>query len=199
MLALNECGHEFCAECWCTHFEAVLSSAGSTAAFECMQTKCKTIADKDFVLRCLSFSNVENNIVGSAYKYRVLLATDLIKESDDLQICPGEKEESPSTSTQSYTGTPQMTPRIGATTAPSNIRLVSTITSTPTISFSYIRGTPKVSGSIGSAVSASAMPSTPPQSSHSTSSMSTISTPTSSNTLNIQSEPIFLSIFSLSF
>lgn len=179
MLALQECGHEFCIECWCSHFESILCSAASSSSFECMQTKCKTVAGKYFVLRCLALSNGGNDRIGTAYKYRVLLATDLIKESEDLQICPGEKDESESlSSTPKYTGTPQTTPRTTSSTASSSqIRLVSTISSTPTISFSYVRGTP----STGSSSQASKIIVSTP-----TSSNSITSTPTSANNQNTQ-------------
>lgn len=175
MLKLHECGHVFCIECWSFHFQSILSSAASSAAFECMQTKCKSIADKEFVLKCLEFGGGGDQT--SAYKYRVLLAKDLVKESEDLQICPGEKDESESESSlvQNYTGTPQMTmtPRIGTATASSNsnIRLISTISSTPTISFSYVR---KPNGT-GTTTTTSATPSTPQFS-------SITSTPTLTNT-----------------
>lgn len=129
MLALDECGHEFCVECWCAHFESVLNSAYTSAAFECMATKCKVIADKEFVLKCLAWSSSDE----TAFKYRVLLAKDLVKESEDLQLCPGEKDESEPATAFNYAGTPRSVP------SSNNIRLVSTISSTPTISFSYVR------------------------------------------------------------
>lgn len=162
MLSLEECGHEFCQECWRTHFESVLSSAYTASAFECMQTKCKVVADKDFVLRCLMAAH-ESNSTGSverAYKYRCLVATDLVKESEDLQMCPGEKDESENetaTSSRIYTsggsGTPQMTPSSTHSGAPASyIRLVSTISSTPTISFSYQVRNNSISSSTSSSV-----------------------------------------------
>lgn len=65
---------------------------------------------------------------------------DLVKESDDLQICPGEKAAIGSDE-RSIQGTPQ-TPKVlnaGASNSTTNIRIVSTISSTPTISFSFIQ------------------------------------------------------------
>lgn len=175
MLKLQECGHVFCIECWSFHFQSMLSSAASASAFECMQTKCKSIADKEFVLKCFEFGAGNDQ---AAYKYRVLLAKDLVKESEDLQICPGEKDESESESSlvKNYTGTPQMTatPRIG-TAANSNIRLISTISSTPTISFSYVTKPNGTRTTTTTTTTTSATPSTPQFS-------SITSTPTLTNT-----------------
>jgi hypothetical protein len=64
--AIDECGHFFCRECWRMHFESLINDsfwnrfAATSRAFECMQTKCKAIASKDFVLKCLKY-NVNNN------------------------------------------------------------------------------------------------------------------------------------------
>lgn len=192
MMALAECGHEFCAECWRTHFESILSSAASTAAFECMQTKCKAIASKDFVLQCLTHSQLplppgsaetsaeQTSATSAAYKYRVLLATDLVKESEDLQLCPGEKEEAEVVAaatrpgSTNYAGTPRTTTTNTTTTTTtgtaSNIRIVSTISSTPTISFSYVRNAPHGVSSTSS-----------PHSSFTYSNSPIISTPTTSS------------------
>jgi ariadne-2 len=97
MIGLDECSHYFCLDCWSMHFESLINSAQSSN-FECMQTKCNVIANKEFVLRCLTSNNSSNNTSGSysdhkdklVERYKKLITVDLIKESDDLQLCPGE-------------------------------------------------------------------------------------------------------------
>jgi hypothetical protein len=55
--ALPQCGHSFCTECWSMHFEHLVNIGSSSLnSFECMETKCKCIASKDFVLNCLKTS-----------------------------------------------------------------------------------------------------------------------------------------------
>lgn len=124
--ALDECSHYFCQECWRAHFESLINESfwdrysATSKTFQCMQTKCKTVANKDFVIKCLKY-NVNNNedsysagnksfngsnatsekkeLIKSTTinshrnlqkRYRELVALDLIKESDDIQICPGD-------------------------------------------------------------------------------------------------------------
>lgn len=64
--AIDECSHYFCRECWRMHFESLINEsfwnrfAATSRVFECMQTKCKAIASKDFVLNCLKY-NINNN------------------------------------------------------------------------------------------------------------------------------------------
>lgn len=125
--AIDECSHYFCRECWRTHFESLINEsfwnrfAATSKAFECMQTKCKSIASKDFVLNCLKYNinNNENNYFAGntltnnkenetpqtplwrkalqsnttrnlPHRYRQLVAIDLVKESEDIQPCPGD-------------------------------------------------------------------------------------------------------------
>ena len=97
MISLDECSHCFCFDCWRLHFETLIS-LGTTSFFECMETKCKTIASKDFVLKCLAHEfNSPENLKSNTnekknlnYLYKKLVAVDLIKESDDLKLCPGD-------------------------------------------------------------------------------------------------------------
>ena len=105
MSSLDDCSHFFCLECWRLHFESLIS-LGNTSVFECMETKCKIIASKDFVINCLErpFETSEylkstNSIIGANqerknfnYMYRKLVAIDLIKESEDIMLCPGENK-----------------------------------------------------------------------------------------------------------
>lgn len=46
MSCLDDCVHQFCLECWRLHFESLIS-LGNTSVFECMETKCKSVASKD--------------------------------------------------------------------------------------------------------------------------------------------------------
>lgn len=110
------------------HFESLINDsfwnrlAASSKFFECMQTKCKAVAGKDFVLNCLKYS-VNNNeesycagVGGSGSgsvdrdgtnlwkkalqasnttrklsdRYKQLVAIDLVTESEDIQLCPGD-------------------------------------------------------------------------------------------------------------
>ena len=109
MLTVGDCLHYFCRECWRTHFELSIQS-GTTSLFECMQTKCRVIASKDFVLTTLnnisqkSLSSVEKSKT-LIEKYKKLVAVDLVKESEDLQICPGEIVFSENESNVSLTNT----------------------------------------------------------------------------------------------
>lgn len=98
MIALEECKHFFCYDCWRLHFESLIS-LGTTSFFECMETKCKSIASKDFVLKCLehkfdspeNFKAMQQNEKKNLKQmYKRLVAGDLIKESDDLSLCPGD-------------------------------------------------------------------------------------------------------------
>jgi hypothetical protein len=105
MSSLDDCSHFFCLECWRLHFESLIC-LGNTSVFECMETKCKVIASKDFVLNCLErpfetseyLNPTKNNSVSSQerknfnYLYRKLVAIDLIKESEDVMLCPGENK-----------------------------------------------------------------------------------------------------------
>ncbi|CAF0851162.1 unnamed protein product [Brachionus calyciflorus] len=120
MLSLDECGHLFCTECWQMHFESLIGNS-SGHFFECMQTKCNVVAGKDFVLKCLE--NTDSNRIE---KYKKLVVLDLVNESEDLQICPGELVIKAKNSIPS-------TPK----THVSHFKLISTVTSTPTVSFNF--------------------------------------------------------------
>lgn len=95
MLSLDECSHYFCIDCWYMHFENLITNTNSSN-FECMQTKCNKIANKDFVLKCLKNSTFATESSSSSSsttlidRYKKLVAMDLINESEDLQMCPGE-------------------------------------------------------------------------------------------------------------
>jgi hypothetical protein len=64
--AISECEHYFCRECWRMHFESLINESftntfvATSQAFECMQTKCKQVASKQFVLDCLKYT-INNN------------------------------------------------------------------------------------------------------------------------------------------
>jgi len=90
LISLNDCLHCFCFECWRLHFETLIS-LGNTSFFECMETKCKSIASKEFVLNCLN-QNSDLNVKNFNYRYRKLVTIDLINESDDLKLCPGDSK-----------------------------------------------------------------------------------------------------------
>lgn len=122
MIALDECSHFFCTKCWKMHFESLIHQA-SDHYFECMQTKCNVIASKKFVLECLSASSSK-----LIEKYKKLVVIDLVNESEDLQMCPGEKQSLKDDSVYS-------TPRTHI--ANTGLRLISTVTSTPTVSFTF--------------------------------------------------------------
>ncbi len=97
MLALHECLHYFCIFCWQQHFESLINfGTFLTSKFECMQTKCKTIASKEFVLKCLSYKNKSSEITSTnknfPERYKQMLSADIVKESDDLQMCPGDSK-----------------------------------------------------------------------------------------------------------
>ncbi|RNA34747.1 ariadne-2 isoform X2 [Brachionus plicatilis] len=128
MMALEQCGHLFCVDCWKMHFESLVNNA-SGHFFECMQTKCSVVAGKNFVLECLKTSDV--NLME---RYKNLVVNDLINESEDLQVCPGE--------IHSVKGNSQFsTPRTHV--ANTGIRLTSTVTSTPTVSFTFKTESPE--------------------------------------------------------
>ena len=58
MCALDDCLHYFCIDCWRQHFESLVNfGAYLSSTFECMQTKCGSVASKEFVLKCLNHSN----------------------------------------------------------------------------------------------------------------------------------------------
>ena len=99
MFAINECLHYFCIYCWGQHFESLINfGTFLTSRFECMQAKCNSIASKEFVLKCLNFKrncSEINNYTLSSFKdyperYKQMISVDLVKESDDLQMCPGD-------------------------------------------------------------------------------------------------------------
>lgn len=94
--------------------------AATSKTFQCMATDCKAIANKEFVLNCLKYNinNNEDNYSAGTDKaasldkenqdttplwrkpsvarpslpdrYKQLVAIDLVKESEDIQLCPGE-------------------------------------------------------------------------------------------------------------
>ena len=98
MLSLDECGHSFCSHCWYMHFEHQIRFGGggaTSSSIECMQTKCKSVASKEFVLECLLNTALvsgggDDERSALAARYKRLLAIDLINESDDIRMCPGE-------------------------------------------------------------------------------------------------------------
>jgi hypothetical protein len=90
MLSIDECSHYFCIDCWYMHFENLITNTNSSN-FECMQTKCNKIASKDFVLKCLKNSTLATSSSKALIdRYKKLVAMELINESEDLQMCPGE-------------------------------------------------------------------------------------------------------------
>lgn len=167
--AIDECEHYFCRECWRSHFESLINESfwnrhtASSKNFQCMQTKCKAIASKDFVLNCLkyninnnedSYSAGTNNTKAASCedpdsmplwrktlssntnrnlpdRYRQLVAIDLVKESDDIQLCPGEIiiQEKPKTTNH------MLTPQAGS---PSFSSFLINTMSTPPSTSTYL-------------------------------------------------------------
>lgn len=56
LASLAQCSHMFCVDCWSMHFEAHIQQGGH-CSFECMQTKCNSVASRDFVFKCLQTSS----------------------------------------------------------------------------------------------------------------------------------------------
>lgn len=90
---LPECLHHFCRDCWRQHFEFLIVN-NTTSFFECMETECNSIASKEFVLSVLAYTSQSPrpaSKIDFVERYRRLVSIDLVRESEDLQICPGEK------------------------------------------------------------------------------------------------------------
>lgn len=136
MLALDECSHFFCTDCWRMHFESLIQN-GASHVYECMQTKCNVIASKEFVLKCINSGLSTKNL---AEKYKKLVALNLIKESEDLQYCPGE--EVITVRASSTSAVPVTTGSSTPKSQTSAFRLISTVTSTPTVSFTFRTASP---------------------------------------------------------
>jgi hypothetical protein len=103
LLSLDECTHEFCIDCWSMHFESLINQK-MNSLFECMEHKCSILASKDFVVKCIQESSTTNVLRKKHLieQYRKRLCIDLVHESDDMQLCPGEESISvPSSSISS--------------------------------------------------------------------------------------------------
>ena len=77
-----DCLHLYCKNCWKTYFEHLIKQS-STSAFECMNTKCKLEANKEFILKQFEKSK------DLCDQYLKLCENDVIKFCDDFRHCPG--------------------------------------------------------------------------------------------------------------
>ncbi|KAL7289218.1 potential E3 ubiquitin-protein ligase ariadne-2 [Trichogramma pretiosum] len=78
--ALN-CGHFFCKDCWCIHFETQIAQGISTG-ISCMAKDCTNLAPEDFVL-----SNVTKPALRE--RYQLFVFRDYVKSHPQLRFCPG--------------------------------------------------------------------------------------------------------------
>ncbi|CAG7724017.1 unnamed protein product, partial [Allacma fusca] len=75
------CGHQFCRECWSTHFEIQIVEGISTS-IGCMAQDCIVLAPEDFVLALLTKPNIRE-------KYQRFAFRDYVKSHPQLRFCPG--------------------------------------------------------------------------------------------------------------
>lgn len=83
-------------------------------------------------------------------RYKKLVAIDLIKESEDLELCPGDEVITIRPASSNYSNYPNYPNSVLTSTGSSTpksqtsstFRLVSTVTSTPTVSFTFRTASP---------------------------------------------------------
>jgi len=75
------CGHQFCKECWSTHFEVQIVE-GSSTTIGCMAQDCVVLAPEDFVLYLVTKPNIRE-------KYQRFCFRDYVKSHPQLRFCPG--------------------------------------------------------------------------------------------------------------
>jgi ariadne-2 len=77
-----DCMHLYCKSCWRTYFEQLIRQT-NTSIFECMNTKCKLIANEEFI-----FKQLDRN-KDLCDRYLKLCEYDVIKFCEDFRHCPG--------------------------------------------------------------------------------------------------------------
>ncbi|XP_011151158.1 potential E3 ubiquitin-protein ligase ariadne-2 [Harpegnathos saltator] len=75
------CGHSFCKDCWCMHFEVQITQGISTG-ISCMAHDCDVLAPEDFVLSILTKPNMRE-------RYQQFAFCDYVKSHPQLRFCPG--------------------------------------------------------------------------------------------------------------
>ncbi|XP_063972023.1 potential E3 ubiquitin-protein ligase ariadne-2 isoform X2 [Diachasmimorpha longicaudata] len=75
------CGHSFCKDCWCMHFEVQISQGISTD-IGCMAQNCDVLVPEDFVLQLLTKPSMRD-------KYQHFAFRDYVKTHPQLRFCPG--------------------------------------------------------------------------------------------------------------
>ncbi|XP_076475890.1 E3 ubiquitin-protein ligase ari-2 isoform X2 [Bombus vancouverensis nearcticus] len=75
------CGHSFCKDCWCMHFEVQITQGISTG-ISCMAQDCNVLAPEDFVLSLLTKPNMRE-------RYQQFAFCDYVKSHPQLRFCPG--------------------------------------------------------------------------------------------------------------
>ncbi|XP_070164364.1 potential E3 ubiquitin-protein ligase ariadne-2 isoform X2 [Polyergus mexicanus] len=75
------CGHSFCKDCWCMHFEVQITQGISTS-ISCMAQDCDVLAPEDFVLSLLAKPNMRE-------RYQQFAFCDYVKSHPQLRFCPG--------------------------------------------------------------------------------------------------------------
>lgn len=77
-----DCMHLYCKLCWKNYFEHTLRNS-NTSIFECMNSKCKLIADQQFILKIFDRSK------DLCERYLKSSENDTIKYCEDFRHCPG--------------------------------------------------------------------------------------------------------------
>ncbi|XP_012258311.1 potential E3 ubiquitin-protein ligase ariadne-2 isoform X2 [Athalia rosae] len=75
------CGHSFCKECWCMHFEVQIIQGISTG-IGCMAQDCEVLVPEDFVLSLLTKLTMRE-------RYQQFVFRDYVKSHPQLRFCPG--------------------------------------------------------------------------------------------------------------
>ncbi|XP_058798758.1 potential E3 ubiquitin-protein ligase ariadne-2-like isoform X2 [Phymastichus coffea] len=75
------CGHLFCKNCWCIHFETQILQGISTG-ISCMANNCNALAPEDFVLSLLTKPVMRE-------RYQQFVFRDYVKSHPQLRFCPG--------------------------------------------------------------------------------------------------------------
>ena len=77
-----DCMHLYCKNCWKNYFEHMIRNS-NTSIFECMNPKCRLIADQEFILKIFN----KNKDLGE--RYLKLCENDTIRNCEDFRHCPG--------------------------------------------------------------------------------------------------------------
>ncbi|XP_046425435.1 potential E3 ubiquitin-protein ligase ariadne-2 [Neodiprion virginianus] len=75
------CGHTFCKDCWCMHFEVQIIQGISTG-IGCMAQDCEVLVPEDFVLSLLTKLTMRE-------RYQQFVFRDYVKSHPQLRFCPG--------------------------------------------------------------------------------------------------------------